>query len=359
MAADPSAAPAPAPAAAATGRGAQPLRHMGPGWYSLVMGLCGLALAWHAAVPLLGDLADGVSLVAGALAAVVFAVLAVATVLRGLRHPEAWAEDRRHPVRHTFVATLPIAVILLATLGTALFGAHPALLALWALGAAGQLGVTLWVLARWLRPGGGAGGVPGAPGGLAWGSVTPALFIPVVGNVLVPLAGVPLGQGHWALAQFGVGLLFWPLVTALLLVRLAVQGPWPERLMPTGFILVAPPAVVGLSALALGAPQAAAWLCWGMAMFSLAWVATLARRIAALPFALPHWALSFPLAAAAALTLRLAGSSGPMAVAGMLLLALASLVVLGLLAGTARGLRDGTLLAPEPVAAIHPAPKGA
>jgi tellurite resistance protein len=337
--------------AGARASGHAPLRHLGPGWYSLVMGLAGLALAWHAAVPLLGEMADGVALVVGALAALVFAVLAVATVLRGLRHPDAWAEDRRHPVRHTFVATLPIAGILLATLGTALFGAHPLLLALWAVAAAGQLGVTLWVLARWLRPG------PG--GGLAWASVTPALFIPVVGNVLVPLAGVPLGQGHWALAQFGVGLLFWPLVTALLLVRVAVQGLWPERLMPTGFIFVAPPAAVGLSALALGAPQAALWLCWGMAMFSLAWVATLARRIAALPFSLPHWGMSFPLAAAAALTLRLAGPSGPMAVAGMLLLALASLVVLGLVAGTLRGLRDGTLLAPEPVAAIHPAPAAA
>ena len=342
-----------APAAAAAAR-REPLRHLGPGWFSVVMGLAGLALAWHAAAALLGPPAEGVALVAGAGAALAFVLLAAATVLRGLRHADAWAEDRRHPVRHTFVATLPIAGILLATLGVALFGAHPLLLAAWAASAAAQLGVTLWVLARWLRPPAAAGA---APAGLAWATVTPALFIPVVGNVLVPLAGVPLGQGEWALAQFGVGLLFWPLVTALLLVRLALQGPWPERLMPTGFIFVAPPAVVGLSALALGAPAALAWMCWGMALFTLAWVGTLARRIAALPFGLPHWGMSFPLAAAAALTLRLAGTgTGPVAVAGVLLLALASLVVLGLLAGTLRGLRDGSLLAPEPVAAIHPAP---
>ena len=76
-----------------------PLKFLFPGWYAIVMGLCGLALAWHRAVPLMGEAAAGAALAIGLLAAAVFAVLAVATVVRGQRHPEAWAEDRRHPVR--------------------------------------------------------------------------------------------------------------------------------------------------------------------------------------------------------------------------------------------------------------------
>ena len=98
------------------------------------------------------------------------------------------------------------------------------------------------------------------------------------------------------------------------------------------------------------------WALWGMALFSLLWVGVQARAIAALPFGLPHWGLSFPLAALAALTLRLASPGGFMANLGVLLLALASLVIAGLVLATVRGLRDGTLLAPEPVAAIQPAP---
>ena len=62
--------------------------------------------------------------------------------------------------------------------------------------------------------------------------------------------------------------------------------------------------------------------------------------------------MSFPLTAFAALTLRLATPGSLLAVVGPALLALASLVILGLLAGTWRGLRDGSLLAPEPVAPI-------
>ena len=325
---------------------ATPLKFLMPGWYALVMGLAGLSLAWHRATPLLGEMAGAVSLLVGALAAAVFVVLAVATVMRARRYPEAWAEDRRHPVRHAFIAALPIAVLLLATVGVALAGPQPLLHALWWAGALAQLFVTWWVLSRWWR-------LP-AQGGLQWAGVTPALFIPIVGNVLVPLAGVPLGQAEWSAAQFGLGLLFWPLVTVLILVRIAVQGMWPERMLPTAFIFIAPPAVVGLAALQFGAPVLLAWVLWGMALFTLLWVGALAPRIAKLPFALPHWAMSFPLAAFAALTLRLAAPASPLAVLGLALLALASLLVLGLAAGTVRGLRDGSLLAPEPAAAIQP-----
>ena len=237
-----------------------PLKFLFPGWYAVVMGLCGLSLAWHRAAPLMGDLAGAVSLAVGAIAALVFAALAAATLLRGRRYPEAWAEDRRHPVRHAFVATLPIALLLLATVAVA-HGARGAVVeTAWVAGALAQLVVTLWVLGRWWNGNG--------TGGLVWAGVTPALFIPIVGNVLVPLAGVPLGHAAWSAAQFGVGLLFWPVITALLLARIAIHGMWPERLLPTTFIVIAPPAVVGLAAMQMQAPALVVWMLYGMALFS-------------------------------------------------------------------------------------------
>jgi tellurite resistance protein len=324
-----------------------PLKFLFPGWYAIVMGLCGLSLAWHRATPLMGDGAGAVSLVVGTAAALVFVLLALATLRRARRHPDAWAEDLRHPVRHSFVATLPIGMLLLATVALAHGQSGRAVEGLWAGGALAQGLVTVWVLGRWWRGNG--------PGGLVWASVTPALFIPIVGNVLVPLAGVPMGHAEWSAAQFGVGLLFWPVVTILIGVRIATQGLWPDRMRPVSFIFIAPPAVVGLAALQFGAPPLVAWALWGMALFSFVWVALQGRQIAALPFGLPHWGLSFPIAALAALTLRLAGDrGGALATLGLLLLALASLVVLALVLGTVRGLRDGSLLAPEPVAAIQP-----
>jgi tellurite resistance protein len=131
-------------------------------------------------------------------------------------------------------------------------------------------------------------------------------------------------------------------------VRIAHQGLWPERLLPASFILVAPPAVVGLALLRFGAPLLVAWALWGVALFTLAWVATLLRRIADQPFGMAHWGLSFPLAAVTVLTLRLVPEGAP-ALLGVALLAATSLLVAALLLATWRGLRSGSLLVPEAV----------
>jgi tellurite resistance protein len=331
-----------------------PLKFLMPGWFSVVMGLSGLALAWLGAGPALGDSATGVALVLGGVAALVALVLLVLSVVRFNRYPEALAEDLRHPVRHAFVAALPVSALLLVTLAAALGLRGAWLDALWWLGALGQLWATVWVLKRWLVAS------PSAPGASAppfWPGVTPVLFIPVVGNVIVPLAGVPLEHTVWSFAQFGVGVLLWPVVLSLLLVRRAAAGALPDRLLPTWFIPVAPPSVVGLVAAQAGWPLPAVAALWGMALFFLLWAATVAKQALAQPFALTFWAMSFPLAAFSSLTLKLAVLSGVPALqaAGTVVLALASLVVLGLGLGTVKGLRDGSLLAPEPVAAIVPA----
>ncbi len=324
-----------------------PLRHLTPAWFAIVMGLSGLALAWHRAVPLMGDGAGAAAAVVGALAAGCFGVLVLLALRRWQRHPEAWLEDIRHPVRHPFVAAMPISLLLVATLAVALLGPGRVAATAWWLASLAQLATTAWVLSRWWRG--------NQAGGLQWAGLTPVMFIPVVGNVLVPLAGVPLGFEAWAAAQFGIGVLFWPVVLVLIGVRVAVQGAWPERLRPSVFIVIAPPAVVGLGLMQFGAPALLAWACWGAALFGLLWAGTQARAIAAMPFALPHWAMSFPLAALAALSLRLATPGTPFAMLALALLALASLVVAVLVLGTVRGLRDGSLLAPEPVAVIQPA----
>lgn len=333
-----------------------PLKFLVPGWFSVVMGLVGLALAWQGAVPVMGESATGVALVLGALAAAVCVVLLGLSVWRFNRYPAALAEDLRHPVRHAFVAALPVSVLLLATLGAALGFVGTVLDGVWALGALGQLWATVWVLQRWLL----ASPAPASPGGAApafWPGVTPVLLIPVVGNVIAPLAGLPLGHPVWAMAQFGVGLLLWPVVVTLLLARRAVSGPLPERLLPTWFITVAPPSVIGLVALQLQLALPWVAMLWGMALFFLLWVGGIARQAVSQPFSLSFWALSFPLAAFAGLTLRLSvvAAVPVLQMAGMVVLALASLVIFSLALGTYKGLRDGSLLAPEPVAAIVPA----
>ena len=320
------------------------LKHLSFNGFAIVMSVAGLSLAWLQAMPMLGDAAAGVALVLAGVAALAFVALAVLSWVRWQVQAEAVAAELAHPARHAFLGAVPVSVLLLATAGVSLFGTSAALAVLWWAGSLMQLAVTLWVMGRWLRA--------DREQGLNAAALTPGLFIPVVGNVLAPLAGVPLGAGGWAAAQFGIGVLLWPVVLALLVVRIATQGVWAERLLPLTFITVAPPAVIGSGVLMLGGPVVLAWMCWGVALFFVLWSGHLMRRMLAQPFSIAFWAMGFPLAAFAALTLRLAMQHPGMQLLGMLTLAVASLLVVLLSIATWKGWRDGSLLQPEPVAIV-------
>ena len=99
------------------------LKHLAPHWFAIVMSLCGLALAWGRAVPMLGDIAGAGALLLAGAAALVFVALALLSLLRWQHFGDAVAADLAHPVRHAFFATMPVSLILLATCGVELLGA--------------------------------------------------------------------------------------------------------------------------------------------------------------------------------------------------------------------------------------------
>jgi tellurite resistance protein len=69
---------------------------------------------------------------------------------------------------------------------------------------------------------------------------------------------------------------------------------------------------------------------------------------------MPFWAMSFPLAAFSSLAMGLADSGGVPTMLAAVLLALASVILVGLSLATIKGLRSGTLLIAEPVAPSIP-----
>lgn len=322
------------------------LEYLAPAWFALVMGWCGLSQAWLRAIPTLGDTALGLGLVAAIVAQMIFLLLGLACIVRLQAHPNAVAADLRHPVRHAFMATLPISILLLASLGIHLFWGtsrtlDTALTFVWCVGSVLEIAATVWVVARWLKS--------TDHGGIQWATFTPVFFMPVVGNVLAPLGGVSLGLEAWATAQFGVGLLLWPVLLTLLFVRTAQAGPLPERMAPMWFITLVPPSIAGLSFLQLDAPLSLVWSMWGIALFFFGLLLTQIQIIRAQAFGLSHWGLSFPLAAFTSLTLRLsdAPNGAWLHMPSMVLLAITSLLILGLTLNTWRGLRHGHLLVAE------------
>ena len=97
------------------------LEYLAPAWFAMVMGWCGLSLAWLRATDVFGDTALGLGLVGAIFALLIFVLLCVSCVVRLTYHPNAVAADMRHPMRHAFMATLPLSIMLLAGIGVSLF----------------------------------------------------------------------------------------------------------------------------------------------------------------------------------------------------------------------------------------------
>jgi tellurite resistance protein len=330
------------PAATQAPRLAPSLEHLGLIWFVPVMGLSGLSLAWGQAEGLFGSSGLLAAHLIGALAALLFAVLLLLSLWRLGRWPRSLHLEWMHPVRHVFLATVPVSLILLATVGTTLTGVASHWDALWQVGAVAQGLLTLAVLWRWQRM-----------RAARWPGVTPGLLIPVVGNVLVPLAGLRLGHPDWSLLQAGMGILLWPVVLVMLVLRVRRIGVWPDRLRPSVFILVAPPSVIGLDLMLWQVGPGPVVLCWVLGLGFLAWAMAQLPRCFDQPFGMPMWSMSFPLAAFASFTLRLGHAGWLPAWVGLIALALASVKIAALLRWTWWGLRSGDLLQPDPA----PVPK--
>jgi len=273
----------------------------------------------------------------GALAALVFGVLLGLSLWRLWRWPRALSLEWMHPVRYVFLATMPVSTILLATVAVTLQGPAWPWKLLWEIGAVAQGLMTLAVLWRWQRM-----------RAARWMGVTPALLIPVVGNVLAPLAGGRLGHAEWAWVQAGLGVSLWPLVLVLLVLRLRRLGMWPQRMRASAFVLVAPPSVVGLDLMLAQTGEWPVLLLWVLALAFLSWSLSQLPGCFEQPFGMPLWSLSFPTTAFASLTLRLAQTGWMPHVLALMALALASVIVAALLRWTWWGLRSGALLQPEP-----------
>ncbi len=325
-------------ARAPAGAGEPSLAHLPVTLFSTVMGLGGVSLAWRRAAHV-WDVADWPALVFLALAVVAFAVVGSAYVAKWVRYPSAARAELRHPIRMTFAPTITISLLVLATAGQSV--APGVASVLWWLGAVGHLVATVAVITAWF-----------GRADIVHASVTPAWFIPVVGNVVTPLAAAEIGSVELAWFSFGVGVVFWLGLLPLLLQRVLVhEAVLPGKLLPTVAIFIAPPAVAMLSWAALtgDAGDPVARVLWAAAMAFVLVLAAQVGRLHAIPFALPYWAYTFPLAAGAAAAIAMAGARPQAAydVVAVLLLAVTTLLVLYVLVMTLRAVARRQVCLPE------------
>lgn len=304
------------------------LRHLPLPLLAMPMGLGGLGLTWreaarhHGAPALVGEAVM-------VLAVLAWGLLIGLHLLRAWRHPDAVAEDWRHPVRASFFAagTIGSMEVAAAFIPWAPGLARAALL----LAIAVHVGVTLALLARFMR---GQGHVD---------MLAPPLLMPLVGHVVGAMFCAALGLDTLGWMLLGVGALLWLLMMPLLIWRLIARPDLPAPLRPSLAIFLAPPTVGSLAIASLAGVGP-----WVLALFGLS-AFMLALLVLGLPYMLEAgftpavWSFTFPLANFAAVLSLVA--PGPPAWAALLVVTGVIGVILAL---TLRAALAGRLLRPPP-----------
>lgn len=298
--------------------------------FSMVMGIGGLANAWGAAHHVFG-LPLVISQILLCIAVLSFVLLVVLHLAKLSFCFTEVLEEFAHPVRSSFFPAVSVAMIVLS-IGVRAYSIDAAQV-LWWLGATMHLAFAVTLIRRWILH------------AQDENVLTPAWFIPVVGNILVPVGGVPLGHVEISWFFFSIGLIFWLSFFTIVLHRVLFVPVMGQRSMPTLFILLAPPSI-GLSAyLAFTGGQAGALgdMFYCLALFIAILLASLGRHLAHGPFFMSWWAMTFPADgwAGASLNYYLARPSNYTLVISVVALAAATLIVSWIVVRTALHMASG------------------
>jgi tellurite resistance protein len=314
-----------------------PLDYLPISLFGSVMGLTGLSVAWklaHAAFGMPLWISDVIAL----LAITVFIALLAGYSVKAIYAPEKVLTEFRHPIAGNLFGTFLISILLLPIL-IAPVNLRSAQI-LWIIGAVGMVLFAWTIVSRWLSD------------RQQVAHATPAWIVPVVGLLDVPLALPSIGLPplpEVSILCLAVGLFFAVPLFTLIFSRLVFEAPMPDSLQPTLLVLVAPFSV-GFSTyvVTVGQIDLFAQSLYFLMLFVLA---VLLGRLRLLrqccPFRVSWWAVSFPLAASAIAALRFAPFNPNGLTTGLawLLLALATVVIAGLLLRTLGGVLNGELRA--------------
>lgn len=300
-------------------KGSSWLERFPAGLFAIPFGLFGLAGAWRRAAAFgWGIATDVVPLVLWP-ATVLWAAMLFVYAIKCKRHWPAVLREFRHPVQGPLQALLPLSTLLAAI---HLGDYEPAI---WLALCVAALLLNAVFAYRVLGT--------AAMAQLPSNAITPTLYLPVVGGMLVgAMALASLGYAGWGAVLFGAGLAGWAVLEVRVLNGL-FNGPLPEAFRPTIGIELAPPIVATLAASVVWPDLSGKTLAIGLGVSVVPFVIVLARHSwwTQVPFSAGFWSFSFPLAALASAVLETVYREGwPIWIGHVVLLT--SSVIIGMLA---------------------------
>jgi tellurite resistance protein len=213
---------------------------------------------------------------------------------------------------------------------------------LWVAGAALNLLFTIVVLSIWIRH-----------TNFEINHFSPAWFIPVVGNLIVPVVGVEHAPADVSWLFFAVGIVFAVVLLVIFVYRMVFHQPLHDRHLPTLFIIIAPPAVAAVAYVKLtGSFDSFARIMYFLAVFFAVFLIAHLRLFARIRFYISWWAYTFPMAALTIATFLVGKETGSdfYADAATVLWAAVSVLVAGLVARTLLAVGRNEICVPDAAA---------
>lgn len=266
--------------------------------FSTVMGLSGLAIAYMRYGAVMKADTGFAKYFLYAVTAW-FVALVFIYVLKLIKYPAEVKHEFLHPVRMNFFPTISISILLLS-IGYETI-CHPFSAGLWWAGALLHISFTFVIINMWFFR------------EYKIHAMNPAWFIPVVGNILVPVVGANFGGVEMSWFFFSIGLVLWIVLYTIVIYRVIFHDALVQKFLPTLFIMIAPPAVGFISYTKLtGGLDSFGRILFYFAVFTALILFSMFPSFRKAPFYMSWWAYTFPMDAMTIATILMYKMTGAM-----------------------------------------------
>lgn len=251
--------------------------------FAIVMGFSGLTIALQK----IEHIIEGLGTLAYLLAMIdslVFLTVLFSYTLKIIIYFDEVKKEFAHPVRINFFAASAISFLLIGIV----YQEINTTIAFYSfiIGAVMQTFFTFYTISFWINK------------NMQIEHSNPAWFIPIVGNVLVPVAGADFVDVNLLMYYFSVGIFFWIILTSVLINRIIFHHQLAVKFVPTLFIFIAPPAVSLIAYIKMfGTFDIFASILYNMSIFFSFLLLFMIKNFVKLKFFISWWAFTFPLAA--------------------------------------------------------------
>ena len=251
--------------------------------FAIVMGLAGLTLVFKKVSEAL-YLPSVIYTIMMIGTTIIFFIITFMYLKKIMKHKEEVKKEFSHPIRINFFAASSISILILSMVYKNTI--DPIAQIFFIIGAGFHIFFTFYTIKFWIN------------NNLEMQHSNPAWFIPIVGNLIVPIAGKGFVDDSILYFYFSIGIFFWIILFSIILNRIIFHNQFAPKFMPTLFILIAPPAIGFISYIKLtGSLDFFAQILFNLGLFFTILVFIMYKNFINIKFFISWWAFTFPMAA--------------------------------------------------------------